>query len=481
MGGAARARASGVPRSPRARLTSKDLPAPGAGQPPAAWSARQRRALAEARGAGSLRRMSLTTRVLIALVAGLAAGLAISASGSAELLALSRWVEPAGTLFINAIRMTVLPLVVGSLVAGIASVPSPRALGRIGTRAMVFFLVTLAIGALVAVLVAPPVLGALPLDPAASDALRASAAGTADATAESARRIPSFGQWLIDLVPANPMRAAADGAMLPLIVFAVAFGLATATLTGEPRQAVVRFFEAIRDASLTLVRWILVAAPLGVFALALPLAARLGLAAAGALAGYVVLVATLTVAFGALVLYPAAVALGGVSLGEFARALLPAQAVAFSSRSSLAALPAMIESARLRLRLPDEVPSFFLPLAASVYRVGAAVGQTAGVVFIARLYGVELSVAQLATAALTVIATSFSVPGIPGGSIVIMAPVLASVGLPIEGIGILLGVDTIPDMFRTTLNVTGHMSAAVALSGRQRTGAPGPVPSAVPR
>lgn len=422
--------------------------------------------------------MSLTTRVLIALVAGLALGLAVSASGSADLLAATRWVEPVGTLFINAIRMTVIPLVVGSLVAGIASAPNPGSLGRIGSRALVFFLGTLVLGALLTALVAPPFLRALPLDPAASDALRAAAASSAEATAESARRIPTFGQWLIDLVPANPMRAAADGAMLPLIVFAVAFGLAVATLTGEPRQAVARVFEAIRDASLTLVRWVLVAAPVGVFALALPLAARLGLAAAGALAGYIALVATLTVVFGAVVLYPLAVALGGVSLRDFARALLPAQAVAFSSRSSLAALPAMIESARHRLHLPEEIPAFFLPLAASVYRVGAAVGQTAGVIFIARLYGVELSAAQLAAATLTVIATSFSVPGIPGGSIVIMAPVLASAGLPIEGIGILLGVDTIPDMFRTTVNVTGHMAAAVALGGRHRAESPSPaVPS----
>jgi Na+/H+-dicarboxylate symporter len=151
---------------------------------------------------------------------------------------------------------------------------------------------------------------------------------------------------------------------------------------------------------------------------------------------------------------------------EFARAALPAQAVAISSRSSLAALPAMIEGARERLKLPDEATSFLLPLAASVYRVGAALGQTTGVIFIAQLYGVALSVPQLATVALTAVATSFSVPGIPGGSIVIMAPVLMAAGLPVEGIGILLGADTIPDMFRTTLNVTGHMAAATAIAGK---------------
>jgi proton glutamate symport protein len=411
--------------------------------------------------------MSLTTRVLIALVAGLGIGLLVSASGNPSLGTAARWIEPVGTLFINAIRMTVIPLVVGSLVAGIAAAPNPSALGRVGMRALVIFLVTLFTGAVFAALVAPPMLALFTIDPASQAALQASASSTASTTAESVRRIPGFAQWLIDLVPSNPVRAAADGAMLPLIVFTLSFGLALAGLKGESRVAVVRVFEAMRDAAMTLVRWILWTAPIGVFALAVALSARLGISAIGAVASYVVLVAAMTIVFGLVVLYPMASVLGGVSLREFARAALPAQAVAFSSRSSLAALPAMIEGARERLRLPDEITSFFLPLAASVYRIGAAVGQTTGVVFIAQLYGVTLGPAALASVVLTVVATSFSVPGIPGGSIVIMAPVLMDAGLPIEGIGILLGADTIPDMFRTTANVTGHLAAAAAVSGRK--------------
>ena len=409
--------------------------------------------------------MSLTTRVLIALVAGLGLGMLASASGNPSLTAAATWVEPAGTLFINAIRMTVIPLVVGSLVAGIAAAPRPAALGRVGVRAAVIFLATLFAGAIFAALVAPPMLSQFSMDPGAQAALQASASTAASSTAESVRRVPGFTQWLIDLVPANPVKAAADGAMLPLIVFTLAFGLAVAGLTGEKKAAVVRVFEAIRDAAMTLVRWILWTAPVGVFALALALAARLGASAIGAVASYVGLVAVMTIVYGLVVLYPMASILGRVSLSEFARAALPAQAVAFSSRSSLAALPAMIESAREGLRLPDEITSFFIPLAASVYRIGAAVGQTTGVVFIAQLYGVALGPADLAGIVLTVVATSFSVPGIPGGSIVIMAPVLMNAGLPMEGIGILLGADTIPDMFRTTANVTGHLASAAAVAG----------------
>jgi Na+/H+-dicarboxylate symporter len=409
--------------------------------------------------------MSLTTRVLVALVAGLAIGLLVSVSDVPALASAARLIEPIGTLFINAIRMTVIPLVVGSLVAGIAAAPNPSSLGRLGARALLFFLVTLFAGAIFAALVAPPFMAQFAIDPVAQETLKAAATGTAEATAESVRRIPGFAQWLIDLVPANPVRAAADGAMLPLIIFTLAFALALAGTRGEARDAVVRVFTAIRDAAMTLVRWILSAAPIGVFALALALSARLGLAAIGALAGYIVIVALLTIVFGLAVMYPAAALLGGIPIRDFARAALPAQAVAFSSRSSMASLPAAIESARDQLKLPDEITSFFLPLAASVYRIGAAVGQTVGVVFIAQLYGVALSPAAMASVVLTVVATSFSVPGIPGGSIVIMAPVLMDAGLPLEGIGILLGADTIPDMFRTTANVTGHLASA-AVMGR---------------
>jgi proton glutamate symport protein len=417
--------------------------------------------------------MSLTTRVLIALVAGLALGLAVSSTGNPTLVTMTRWIEPLGTLFINGIRMTVIPLVVGSLVAGIASAPNPSALGRIGVRALAIFVITLFAGAIAAALIAPPVFALFAIDPAAQAALQASAAESATSTAESVRRIPGFGQWLIDLVPTNPVKAAADGAMLPLIVFTLAFGLAVAGLRSDTKAVVVRVFEAIRDAAMTLVRWILWTAPIGVFALALALVARLGASAIGALAGYVGLVVAVSVIFVVLVLYPMAAIIGKVPILEFARAALPAQAVAFSSRSSLAALPAMIESARDRLRLPEEITSFFLPLAASVYRIGAAIGQTVGVLFVAQLYGVSLGPATLATVVLTAVATSFSVPGIPGGSIVIMAPVLMAAGLPVEGIGILLGADTIPDMFRTTANVTGHLAVATAVAGKRVNGQAG--------
>jgi proton glutamate symport protein len=306
------------------------------------------------------------------------------------------------------------------------------------------------------------------IDPASTVALRAGASELAGAAQEGAQRLPTFVQWLIDLVPSNPIRAAADGAMLPLIVFSLLFGVALLRLDVERRRPIISFFEGVAEAMLVLVRWVLVLAPIGVFALAVPLAARMGLAAAGALIGFVILVSSVSVAFMALVLYPSASVVGRVPLGAFARAIAPAQAVAFSSRSSLAALPAMIEAAETRLHFPPEISRFLLPLSASVFRAGSGVGLTVSVLFVARLYGVDLTLTQTVTVIATVLLTSFSVPGIPNGSIIAMVPVLVAAGIPVEGIGILLSIDTIPDMFRTTTNVTGHMTAAAILA-RSRT------------
>lgn len=411
--------------------------------------------------------MSLTTKVLIALVAGLAVGIGISMADSPALMRLVGAIEPVGTLWINAIRMTVIPLVVGSIIVGVTAAPDTSTIGRIGGRALALFVVLLFAGAVFAVIAAPPLFAMLPIDQAAADALRGSATAAAGATAENARRLPTFAQWFVELVPTNPVKAAADGALLPLIIFSLTLGLAITKVSDEGRDILQRFFRGVADASLTLVRWVLALAPIGVFALSVPLAARLGLAAAGALAGYIVVTSAICAVFGLVVLYALPALLGGTNLAAFARAILPAQAVALSARSSLAALPAMMDSARTRLGLPEPIAAFFLPLAASTFRVGGALGITTGIVFIARLYGVELAPSQLSTIVLTVVLTTFSIPGIPAGSIVAMVPAMVAAGVPVEGMGVLLAVDTIPDMFRTTTNVTGDMAAAVVL-GREK-------------
>lgn len=409
--------------------------------------------------------MSLTTRVLIGLVAGFAVGLALAGQTSPGALAVIAWTGAIGTLFINLVRMTVIPLVASLLIASIGSISATRSVGRVAGRALALAVILVTMAAVGSVFVARPILARVVIDQAAAEAL-ARPLQTNVQLETSARGplppTPRAAQWFIDLVPANIIKAAAEDLMLPTIVFAVLFGIALSRIVDDRRAAVLALVQGVADTMQRLVGMILLVAPFGVFALAVPLAWRLGVGAAGAVVAYTVLVVALTVAAAVLLLYPLAIVIGRMRPMEFASFAAPAQAVAFASRSSLASLPAMLQSAE-RVRLPPVISSMILPMAASTFRFGAGVAQTVGVLFIARLYGVDLSTAQLATLVVTVVVTTFAIPGIPGGSVLAMVPVLAAVNLPAEGIGVLLAVDAIPDMFRTTANVTGSLALAVSL------------------
>jgi len=405
--------------------------------------------------------VSLTNRVLLGLVAGFVLGLGLAGSTSPAVGLLLAVMAPVGTIFINLIRMTVIPLVASMLIASVGSLAASGALGRAGARAATIAVAMLALTTVTTVLIAMPVLARIQIDQSAALALRGPSVAS-PAAAAAPPGSPAIAQWFIDLVSPNVIKAAADGAMLPVIVFAVLFGLALAGVGAERRDAVLRVIQGVADAMQRLVAAILELAPFGVFALAVPLASKLGLAAAGAVVAYIVLVVLLTILAAALLLYPVGIVAGRMSPQAFVSFCTPAQAVAFASRSSLAALPAMVESGE-RASLPPIVSRFILPLAASVFRIGAAVAMPVGVLFLARLYGMTLSPTQLASVVFTVILSSFAVPGVPGGSIIAMVPVLAAVNIPVDGIGILLAVDTIPDMFRTTANVTGSLTLAAVL------------------
>ncbi len=402
--------------------------------------------------------MTLALRVLAGLVAGFALGLLLAGSASPAAPAVVAVLGPVGTVFVDLIRMTALPLVVSMLVASVGTMAVPGRLGRTGARAALVAVVLLVAAATASAIVAGPILARVRIDHAAAVALGASPAASGQAPAG----VSAVGRWLEDLVPANVFKAAADGAMLPVILFAVLFGLALARVDEARRAPVARVFAGVADAMQRLVGWILELAPIGVFALAVPLAARLGLSAAGAVVAYVALVVTLTVAAAGVLLYPLGVVAGPMPARAFLSYLAPSQAIAFAARSSLAALPAALEGAE-RAGLPPASARFVLPLGISIFHFGTAVAQTVGALFLARLYGVTLGPAELATLVVAVVLTTFAIPGIPGGSIIAMAPVLAAVHLPVEGIGILLAVDTIPDMFRTTANLTGAMTLAAVL------------------
>lgn len=401
-------------------------------------------------------------RVLVALAAGLLIGGAIASSESARLLQLASLIEPLGTLWVNTVRMTVIPMVVSLLIVGVASVTDFRTVGRLGGRAVLLMLVLLVVAGLFSAAVSRPVLSRLHIDPAGAAELRSRAAEGAGQTTERIRELPSAGQRITELVPVNPIRAAADGAMLPLIVFTLALAAALGRVRADLRVEAVRFFQAIADAMLVIVGWIFRVAPIGVFALALTVAVRLGFGASHAIAVFVLLFSALLFAF-TLALYPVAAALGRVSVRRFAVAAAPAQAVGFSSRSSFAALPAMITGATHTLGVPPAVTGFVLPFAVVVFRVSTPIGWICSVLFLGRLYGVDIDNAQLLSLLVTSILLSYSVPGIPSGSLFLLAPVLVSLGLPAEGVGILIAVDAIPDLFKTTVNVTGHMTVVTAL------------------
>jgi len=406
--------------------------------------------------------MSLTTRVIASLALGLATGVAAYATRSPALLALTGLLAPLGTLWVNAILMTVVPLVVSSLFAGVLSTAEPRLVGRLGGRALLLFVLLASTSATLTAVVGPRAIGWLSTGPSTVNAPGAAVAQVAPLT---------VGDWITGLIPANPLKAAADGSLLPLVVATLLFALAVTRLPEEQKQALTRLVDAVAGATRVLVGWVLRLAPVGVFALALQAAARLGVAAAGVLGTYVVLVASLSLAL-LLPLYALALTAGRTSQPRFARAVAPAQAVALSSRSSLASLPALIEGADGPLGLPRTISGFCLPLAVSAFKYCAPVTMLVGVLVAGRVYGIALPTARLVQAAILSVLMSFAVPGVPGGGLLVAAPIFAATGVPMEMIGMLLAADTLADMFRAMANVTADLAVATVLSRASMPPAP---------
>ena len=399
-------------------------------------------------------RVSSAAVILFAFVAGGVSGALLPQFAGA--------IGPVGTIWVKAISALVVPLVVALLITSIASLADASAVGRLGLRVIVVFIALLAAGAALMAIMTPWLLTLLRVTPASAGGL--GALRTPAVVAVTPPHLTSgFWDWVSALIPANPVAAASDGALLPLVIFTVAFGVAVTRLAPDSRANLVGFFRGVAEVMLELVRWVLWVAPLGVFGLAYALGARTGFSGANAIVSLLVLVAVACIIY-MCALYVVAVVVGGVPLVKFARAIAPAQVVGFSSRSSLASLPAMIEAGKTQLELPPAATGFVLPLAVSTFKLGATIAITTSSLFLARVYGVPVTPAQVASIAMSAVLLSFSVPGIPGGVLLVMVPVLTSVGIPPEGVGILLAVDVIPDMFRTVTNVTADMLAAVIVS-----------------
>jgi len=400
---------------------------------------------------------SSAVRALIGLVLGLIVGIAIASSNSPAARSFAKALEPIGTIWVNAIRMTIVPLVASLLISTLASTERVSAVGKMGVRALSIFIAMLSGVAILAMLLGPLLMQAVHIDPTAAASLRESASATKQP------ELPTFASWVVSLVPANPIKAAADGAMLPVIVFAVVFALALGRLAPPVRATAVTFFGALAEAMLVIVHWVLAVAPIGVFALTVPLALRVGASVVGAVAMFLLVHCGSLVILGAL-FYLVAVTLGRQPLGRFARAALPAQVVAVSTRSSVAALPAMIDGAERVLGIPPMIAGFGLPFAISMFRVNTPLSWIVSGLFIAELYGVPLGMSGVAIIGAGGVLMSLSVPGIPSGGLFILAPLFVAAGLPVEGIGILIALDAIPDMFKTTVIVTGDLAATTLLA-----------------
>ncbi|MDH5618522.1 MAG: dicarboxylate/amino acid:cation symporter [Gammaproteobacteria bacterium] len=391
----------------------------------------------------------LHVAIAAGLVLGLIVGLGASASGNAWLLALAEGSAPFGTLFINAIRMVVIPLIVTVIFTSIARLGDPRKLGRIGGLTLAYYWITLipaiAIG-----------MGTMAIGLRFATEIEMPQAGAA-----SVPELQGIVDFLVGLVPANPFAAASSGQILPLIVFTALVAAATGTLAVERRERLVNLADDVSEALIKLVWWILYTAPVGVFGLVAPVTARLGWDLLVSLGMFIICVFVGLVLFLALVTLPLVYFVAGINPVRYLSGAFGAMSVAVSTTSTAAAIPVTLEETTRNLKVSKTVADLLVPLGASMHRPGSALFQGAAIVFLAYLYGVPVPMAAVGAAMLATFLVSLTVAPVPSSGVVTMAPALDAVGVPVAGLAIILGIDRIPDMMRSAVNVLAQMSTAV--------------------
>ena len=421
--------------------------------------------------------LSFTTWSLLAFGSGLTLGIAGHGSSSPSLALLGTTANAVGDLWISALQMIALPLALALTLAATASATGNSA-GSLGARAIMLFLFALTIAALFAALATRAGLTAIDL-PSGAVASLPTLPLSADAAASAQ---PAAQSWWLSIIPRNIFAAAARGDIFPLLLCAIVFGIAVAKLPDEQRLPMSRAFSATSQALMTIVRWLLVVTPLGVFALSFLIALRTGTSWASALGAYLLLRVGITLLC-VVLLYPITVLLGRTTVRAFTRAVFPAQVVAVSTRSSLAALPALAAGASAQLGLAAAATDFVLPLSVSLFRIGTVMANPIKLLFLAHVYGIELRPEIVVMFVATEVLFSLSAAGIPNsggaGGGFRMIPVFVAAGIPVEGVIMLDAVETIPDIFETLANVTGQMSMATLLTrGRARLNVvPQPLPA----
>lgn len=407
--------------------------------------------------------MHLSTKILLGLILGIVTGLI----GGPDMLPFAKaWIAPFGTLFLNLIKMIIVPVVLASLVVGSASLGDVKKLGRVGLKTMGFYLITTAmavsLGLLLGVVMNPGKGLSIPI---ANAAVQAKAA-------------PPLSSVLVNMIPTNPIQAMANADMLQIIVFAIFLGVGI-TLVGDRAKPVESFFDGLAEVSYKIVALIMEFAPIGVFALIVPVVAANGPKVLLPLATVIVAVYIGCLLHAAITYGFTAYFLGGMSPMTFFRGVFPASMIAFSTCSSSATLPVNMKCTQENLGVSKEVSSFVLPLGATINMDGTALYQGVCVLFIAQVYGIELTLAQMAVIVLTGTLASIGTAGVPGAGLIMLTLVMQSVGLPLEGVALIAGIDRILDMIRTSVNVTGDAAAAVYVQRSEEKYAKRQAPAAV--
>jgi len=405
--------------------------------------------------------------VLIALVLGLIAGVAAQRAGDGLR-------EPAlqasgliGGLWLNALKMTVIPLVVALLVTGVAAGAEAARAGKIAARSVLWFVILCTASAIFGAVAVVLLTGAFPLPHAQAQAMQAGLAGLDQSVASGP--IPGAIDFFKGVIPGNVISAAANGDVLPLVVFALLFALAVAKIDGGRRRSIVELFHGFADALLIIIGWVLWIAPLGVFALAFSVGASAGGAAFAGLGHYILIISTIGVLV-TLWAYPIALIWGRTGLGTLSKALIAPQSVAISTRSSLASLPAMLGAARM-LGIREQVADVTLPLAVALFRATGPAMNTAVAFYVAHWLGYQPTLAQMIAATAVGAVMSYGAVSLPGevSFISSIAPIAMALGVPIAPLALLVAVEMVPDIFRTLGNVTLDVAVTTVVDRSTRS------------
>lgn len=394
--------------------------------------------------------MKLTTKILLSLLVGAVVGLFMTGNPGIA----NTFIKPVGTLFINLITMVIVPLVLASLVVGAASLGDMKTLGRIGGKTLTYYLLTTAFAVTLGL-----ILGSI-IEPGIGL--------TVSGKAQEAAKAPSAIDTILNIIPKNPVKALADGSMLQIIVFALFLGVGASALPDGKGKPVINFFDSMAEVMYKVTSFIMEFAPIGVFGLIVPVVAANGPKVLLPLIKVILAVYIGCILHAVLVYSTSVKIFANYSPIKYFKGIMPAALTAFTTCSSSATLPVTMKSVKENLGVSDRIASFVLPLGATVNMDGTALYQGVCALFVAQLYGIDLTAAQYATIVLTATLASIGTAGVPGAGLIMLSMVLTSVGLPLEGVALIAGIDRVLDMIRTCVNVVGDTSAAVVIAASEK-------------